>query len=169
MAENPSSDDLIRQAKDSFAARKMPGEHPVEDGDPVAEHQTVADRMYEKLEGDRDEDVERTASHHTVTDRMYDKPESDRVEKTPSEPTPFKTYPPKQRGTEAPESSSGGGRAWRILGIAILLPIAALWALLLIGIALDPEDAGEVLSGAVILTGIPFGIAVFALKRAARS
>ncbi|MFV1971001.1 MAG: hypothetical protein ACC683_08375, partial [Acidimicrobiia bacterium] len=61
MAENPSSDDLIRQAKDSFAGPKMPGEHPVEDSDLVAEHQTVADRMYEKLERDRDEEIEPTA------------------------------------------------------------------------------------------------------------
>lgn len=148
MGTDSSSDDLIRQAKESFTSptsdREMPPERPAEDNERAPEPQTVADRMYDKLEADR-------------------------VDKTPSEPEPFRTYRPKQSVTDAPRSSSGGGRVWRIIGIAILVPIAALWALLLVGLALDPEDAGSVIGGAVILTGIPIGIGILALKRAARS
>ncbi len=67
-----------------------------------------------------------------------------------------------------PEGASGRGRAWRVLGFAILLPVAALWALLLVAIALDPADAGEVIGGAVVLTVIPIAIGIFSLRRAAR-
>lgn len=153
MGNNPSSDDLIKQAKEALAARtadpEMPEGHAV-DSDPAAEHQTVADRMYEKLEKDK----ARTAPSHPSPPPTY--------------PSGRNVAPVRERVVPAQESAPGGGRGWRILGIAILVPIAALWALLFVGLALDPQDAGEVIGGAVILTAIPIGIGVFALRRAAR-
>ena len=168
MGNSPNSDDLIRQAKESLASsthdQEMPMGHPVEESDLAGEHQTVADRMYARIEADQIE-ADQIEADRIEADRI----ETYRVEEAPSEPAPFRAYPPKESVTGMPESSPGRGRGWRIIGLVILLPIAVLWALLLLAIALDPADAGEVIGGAVMLTAIPIGIGVFALKRAARS
>ncbi len=146
MGSNPSSDDLIRQAKESLAAPRhrseVPTQRPAEEVDP-------------------------TGTHRTVTDRMHDRLGRDRVVSTTSHPSRVPTHA--AAGSVAPrtDTASKGTKAWRVLGIVILGSIAALWALLILGIALDPSDAGEAIGGAAILTVIPATFGVYSLRRSA--
>ncbi len=147
MGSNPSSDDLIRQAKESLAAPEprpeMHTQRPVEEVDP-------------------------TRTHRTVTDRMQDGLERDRVVSTTSHPSRVPTQTAAGNVAPKPDSSSKGTRAWRVLGILTLGSVAALWALLILGIALDPSDAGEAIGGGAILTVIPATFGVYSLRRANR-
>jgi len=147
MDNNPSSDDLIRQAREAFTSSSpdpiVPTEHPVSD-DPVVEHRTVVDRIFEERERSRVEDI-------------------------PSRRGPDPTYPAQRVATPTPESGQGGSKAWRTFGIVTLIAVGLLWALLILGLVDDPTDAGSTLGGGAVLTGIPIGIGVYSLRRGARS
>lgn len=146
MGSNPSSDDLIRQAKESLAApgarSEVPTQQPVEEVDPTGAYGTVADRMHDRLERDR-------------------------VVSTTNRPPRVPTRAAAGSDAPQPDSASKGARAWRVLGIVILGSVAVLWALLILGVALDPSDAGEAIGGAAILTVIPATFGVYSLRRSA--
>lgn len=147
MADNPSSDDLIRQAREALAFSgsdpRVSVEHPVEDVHSAMERHTVADQTLEERK------------------RTW-------VEDVPSRPAPSPRYASQGTVAPIPDSRSGGSKAWRVIGIVILIAVIVFWVLLVLGLGADPTDAGSALGGGVALTVIPVGIGIYSLRRGTR-
>jgi len=50
-------------------------------------------------------------------------------------------------------------------GMVVLALIAILWALMIIGIAIDPTDAGSAILGAIVITAPPVALGIYLLRR----
>lgn len=142
MADTPSSDDLIKQSKEALSSSSF--DERV-DEDPTRRPSTVADRIYQ--------------------DREPSMPASEPGRR---HPTPVPREPAEPIATPVAAPSSGGGTAWKVFGVVLLVFVGVFWALLLLGIALDPEDAGSALLGGVVVSAIPVGLAIVFFRRGAR-
>ena len=73
--------------------------------------------------------------------------------------------PPDTFAAATEPTSQGGGRLAKGSGIAILAIVGVFWALLIIGIVIDPTDAGSVIIGAIVITGLPVALGIYLLRR----
>ncbi|MCL1598973.1 MAG: hypothetical protein M3094_07300, partial [Actinomycetia bacterium] len=172
--EMPSSDELIRRAKRDFAP-------------------TVYSRTYQVVS--RAEDIEKmveeTMNTDAIGEAMAEAMATDSVMdpadgsdwmmsgSRPQAPTPQRSRPVLSTQSSSapmapyPASSSetsrrgGGNTVLLAVGWFLLIAMAGVWVLLLIGAAQDPDNAGSVIGGGVVLTAIPL-ILAFLIFRAAR-
>ena len=143
MGDTPSSDDLIRQSREALASSSF--DQTTEDDDLPLRPPSVTDRIYQDRE--RVEQPAEPPRRHLFS-----------VPREPVQPA---------AGPETP-ARSGGGTAWKVFGIVILVSVVLFWVLLLLGIALDPEDAGSAVLGGVVLSVVPVALGVLFLRRGSR-
>ena len=168
----PSSDELIRRAKETLHLEKddfLPrvdeeladmgvsmGEarFPVDDVTPGESRSVVPSgttRSTGYAESARTRRASTPVREHPDTDSW-----SAGTSPVPVPASPFHT------GT-----LSGSGRWMRIVGSILLGIVAVIWVLLLIGLIDSPEGAGEVIGGGLVTTFIPFLIGLV-LRRAGK-
>jgi hypothetical protein len=179
MRDTPSSDELIRRAKEDFAPTVYSRSYRVvsraEDIEAMVEEtmrtgamgQAMAESMAEEMDPDT-----MMASGNVPDVMVPQRPRrpqprpvehAPRVEHLQVSPSGFPSD-----STAAPGSDDGstGGGVLRALGLFIFLAIAGVWFLLLVGVAQDPGDAGDAIVGGILVTAIPLAIAFLLIRRA---
>jgi hypothetical protein len=91
----------------------------------------------------------------------------------PPQPAPELEYsrkpsPPGTFAVATEPSSQSEGRLATASGMVILALIGILWALLIIGIVIDPTDAGSAILGAIVITALPVALGIYLLRRGRR-
>ena len=156
MNDQPSSDDLIRQAKESFLnvaeERDAEVQARVEDIKQAAVQTTRVDQRAKQSQVRRP--VPAAKATRTVRDPARGRRVRPRAERT-SGPAP----------TDAGARRSGSGMILRAIGSFMLLMVAGLWILLIIGFIGGESEVGDALGGGVVLTLIPFILGML-LRRA---
>ncbi len=66
-------------------------------------------------------------------------------------------------------ATRGSGKAARIIGIVLLVGVAALWLLVIVGLFSDPTDIGEAIGGVAVVTALPFLLGRYFVRRANRA
>jgi hypothetical protein len=170
--EMPSSDELIRRAKETL--------HLESDDFLPKVDQDLADMGvsigFGQFGGDEslDESTPTASSVRTPpTGDVYRQARVRRVESSTQDH--LATAPRNVRTVTVPVppaafssgSSANSGRWMRILGTIILAGVAVFWVVLLIGTVDNPDDLGEVIGGGVGLTVVPFLFGTI-LRRAGR-
>ena len=170
--EMPSSDELIRRAKETLSLDRddfLPKiDQDIADmgvsiggvqfrGDASPDETTpTASSVRTPPTGDvyRETRVRRVDS--STQDRLVVAPRDARTVSVPVPPAAFSSG-----------SSANSGRWMRVLGSIILAGVAVFWVFLLIGTVDNPDDLGEVIGGGVGLTVVPFLFGTI-LRRAGR-
>jgi len=176
--DTPSSDELIRRAKEDFAPTVYSRTYRVvsraEDIEAMVEEtlhtDAMAQAMAESLAEEMDPETmmgSRAARDAVMSRSSRPSParpveHAPRVEHIQVSPSGFPSSSPVATGSDG---GSTGGSALGALGVFILLAVAGLWALLLIGVVQDPGDAGDVIGGGVVLTAIPLLIGFLLIRK----
>lgn len=176
--DTPTSDELIRRAKEDFAPTVYSRTYRVvsraEDIEAMVETtmhtDAMAQAMAESMAEEMDPDTmlgPGAARDVVMSRRRMPSParpveHAPRVEHIQASPLGFPSDSPLATRSDG---GSTGGSALRALGIFILLAVAGLWALLLVGVAQDPSDAGDVIGGGVVLTAIPLLIGFLFIRK----
>ncbi len=179
----PTSDELIRRAKKDFAPTVYSRTYRVvsraEDIEKMVEETMNTDAMGEAMAQAMDAgtmtDMMDTLppmdttdrENRMASDRRSQAPTPRRVEHlttttTTSGPVPEASYP---SGSAGNSGTGGGNAALRAVGVFLLLAMGGLWILLLIGAVQDPDNAGSVIGGGVVLTAIPLLLAFLLLRK----
>lgn len=158
--EMPSSDELIRRAKETLHLESddfLPkvDQDLTDMGVPMGDALFAGDESLDETmptaspvrtapTGDvaRQGRVRRVAS--STLDPLVVAPRGVRTVSVPVPPSPFSSG-----------STTNPGRWMRVLGTIILGAVAVFWVILLIGAVDNPDDLGEVIGGGVALTLVP--------------
>ncbi|MCL1588470.1 MAG: hypothetical protein M3092_08625 [Actinomycetia bacterium] len=170
--EMPSSDELIRRAKETLSLDR-------DDFLPKID-QDIADMRVSmggvQFRGDASLDETTPTASSVRTPPTGDVYRQTRVRRVDSSTQDHLATAPRDVRTVSvpvpPSVFSGGGsenpgRWMRILGTIILAGVAVFWVFLLIGTVDNPDDLGEVIGGGVGLTLVPFLFGTI-LRRAGR-
>jgi hypothetical protein len=182
MRDTPSSEELIKRAKADFAPTVYSRTYTVisraEDIEAMIEEtmnsgaiaEMMAENMAEAMDAEAmlepgvGPDVRMPEFRRPSTGRPPE--HAPRVEHMQVPPAPLPSDSPVGFGSDA---GADGNGALRAVGLFILLAIAGFWLLLLIGAVQDPDNAGSVIGGGIVLTAIPFVIAVLLIRRARKA
>ncbi len=183
MRDTPTSDELIKRAKRDFAPTVYSRTYTVvsraEDIEKMVAETMNTDAIAKAMAETMDPDAMMDPS--TSMGGMMSRPDepmvSERARRMPSAPrTPVPVTSMQPVPATAPPTGFGGtgenasGKpVLRAFGLFILLALAGLWVLLIIGAAGSPDEAASVLGGGLVLTVIPFIVALLLLRAARRA
>ncbi|VAV97055.1 hypothetical protein MNBD_ACTINO01-691 [hydrothermal vent metagenome] len=186
MRDTPTSDELIKRAKRDFAPTVYSRTYTVvsraEDIEKmVAETMNtdaIAKAMAETMDPDAMMDPSTSMGgmmsrpdEPMVPERARRMPSAPRppVPVTPTQPVPATAYPTGFGGSDGRSGNASGKPVLRAFGLFILLALAGLWVLLIIGAVGSPDEAASILGGGVVLTAVPFIVALLLLRAARRA
>ncbi len=183
MRDTPSSDELIKRAKRDFAPTVYSRTYTVvsrsEDIEKMVAETMNTDAIAKAMAETMDPDamMDPSTSMGGMMSRPDDSMVSERARRMPGTPRPPVPVTPMQPAPAAAYPSGFGGTGenasgkpvLRALGLLILLALAGLWVLLIIGAAGNPDEAASVLGGGVVLTAIPFIVALLLLRAGRRA
>lgn len=157
-SDTPSSDEMIRRAKEALALAK-------EDFLPKVEDEVAALGM---PMSDIGVEMPMEALPSTASQRPRPNPGSAQPERarrvgssTPDHLVIARRIPTVTTGPVPPSNFStgsltGSGRWMRILGSVLLGFVAVIWVLLLIGAVDNTDDLGSTIGGGIVMTFVPF-------------